>query len=201
VIFSNVHVPDVTPLEPRFVRNGPDNVARLHAVHMAYFNSESLVRDIVLTTPLPRRRLAPLVVAGLLALCSRNGFDLLAFSTSHGFDLLAFCLRPTLRELRMVARQLRLRLLRRLRRLLPSLLEPIMCPLAALSARRTRLRPLVPALAIRSRRRLLAAALVTRRFPPRSLVPALATSLRRRRSAPAFTARARLKLPRPPLPS
>jgi len=105
VIFSNIHMPDVTSLESCLVRDSPDNVARLHAVQMAHFNPESLVRDVVLTTTLPRGRLASPVVAGLLALATRSVFTRLALCTRCVLTLLAFRSRSTLLgELRVVPR-------------------------------------------------------------------------------------------------
>ena len=56
VIVVDIDMADMTAFEPRLVGNGPHNVARLHAVHVAYFDTESLEVDLVRPAALLTRR-------------------------------------------------------------------------------------------------------------------------------------------------
>jgi hypothetical protein len=59
VILMDINMPDVPALQARLVGNGAHDVARLHAVDMAYLDSEGLEGDVV-GSALLTRRLAPL---------------------------------------------------------------------------------------------------------------------------------------------
>ena len=46
VVLADVDMPDMTALEPRLIGDGPNNVARLHAVDVPDFDAEGFVCDV-----------------------------------------------------------------------------------------------------------------------------------------------------------